>query len=117
MWNAGQIFEDKVTVSWNIFDAKFILFFVSFSVVSQDYQTELVNEHVILGNDALFKCLIPSFVSDFVVVEAWIDNEAQAFYPSSKYGKLASCLFKQIFPLNFRSLFISSLHYKPTISR
>ena len=57
-------------------------------MVAQDYQTELVSEHVILGNDALFKCLIPSFVSDFVAIEAWLDNGAQAFYPASKYGNL-----------------------------
>ena len=68
--------------------------FISFSVVTQDYQTELVSEHIILGNDVLFKCLIPSFVSDFVSVEVWIDSEANAFYPSSKYGKIASCLYK-----------------------
>ena len=50
-----------------------------FSVILQGYQTEISNEHVILGNDAIFKCSIPSFVSDFVTVQAWIDNEANAF--------------------------------------
>ena len=87
-------FRIKLSEHYEIFSILNLSCFVSVSVVSQDYQTELVSEHVILGNDALFKCLIPSFVSDFVVVEAWIDNEAKAFYPSSKYGKLASCLFK-----------------------
>jgi Down syndrome cell adhesion protein 1 len=27
------------------------------------------------GNAAILKCLIPSFVADFVFVEAWIDND------------------------------------------
>ena len=29
-----------------------------------------------VGNDAIFKCSIPSFVTDFVSVESWIDSEA-----------------------------------------
>ena len=29
-----------------------------------------------VGNDAIFKCSIPSFVTDFVFVESWIDSEA-----------------------------------------
>ena len=48
-------------------------------MVSQDYQTDAFRENVILGNDVIFKCDVPSFVADFVTVEAWIDNEAQAY--------------------------------------
>ena len=34
------------------------------------------NEYVILGNDALMKCEIPSFVSDLVQIQSWIiDNQ------------------------------------------
>ena len=32
-----------------------------------------------VGNDAIFKCSIPSFVTDFVSVESWIDSEANNF--------------------------------------
>ena len=28
-----------------------------------------------VGNDAIFKCSIPSFVTDFVFVQSWIDSE------------------------------------------
>lgn len=35
--------------------------------------TEAENEYVIRGNSAIMKCKIPSFVADFVYVEAWID--------------------------------------------
>lgn len=59
---------------------------ISFPVVGQDYQSEILSEHVILANDVLFKCSIPSFVSDFVQVEAWLDSEANAHYPSTGYG-------------------------------
>lgn len=39
--------------------------------------TEAENEYVIRGNAAIVRCKIPSFVSDFVYVEAWIMDEEQ----------------------------------------
>lgn len=44
-------------------------------MVKQFYMTEAENEYVIKGNSAVVKCKIPSFVADFVYVEAWIYNE------------------------------------------
>lgn len=44
-------------------------------VVTQFYMTEAENEYVIKGNSAIMKCKIPSFVADFVHVEAWINAE------------------------------------------
>lgn len=44
-------------------------------VVTQFYMTEAENEYVIKGNSAIMKCKIPSFVADFVHVEAWINTE------------------------------------------
>lgn len=46
-----------------------------FLVVSQFYITEAENEYVIKGNSAVMKCKIPSFVADFVQIEAWVDEE------------------------------------------
>lgn len=40
----------------------------------QNYITEAENEYVIRGNSAVVKCKIPSFVADFVSVDAWIDD-------------------------------------------
>ena len=60
--------------------------FFPFPVVSQDYQTDAFRENVILGNDVIFKCDIPSFVSDFVSVEAWIDSEAEAYLSFGQSG-------------------------------
>ena len=57
------------------------------SVVGQEYETQIMDEHVIIGNSALFKCSIPSFVADFVGVEAWIDSEAASHYSNTDYGK------------------------------
>lgn len=49
---------------------------VNFTVVMQSYVTEAENEYVIRGNTAIVRCKIPSFVADFVSVDAWIsDND------------------------------------------
>ncbi|CAH2076517.1 unnamed protein product, partial [Iphiclides podalirius] len=45
------------------------------NVVNQFYEAEILTEYVIRGNAAVLKCSIPSFVADFVKVEAWIDEE------------------------------------------
>ena len=42
--------------------------------------------YIILGNDVLLKCNIPSFVSDFVSVTSWVDSEGSEFLMNSKYG-------------------------------
>lgn len=55
-------------------------------VVAQHYETEVNNEFVITGNSAILKCHIPSFVADFVSVQAWVDNDGTAIYPSKTYG-------------------------------
>ncbi|XP_022815091.1 Down syndrome cell adhesion molecule-like protein Dscam2 isoform X10 [Spodoptera litura] len=47
------------------------------AVVSQYYVTEAENEYVIRGNTAIVHCKIPSFVSDFVYIEAWLMEDGQ----------------------------------------
>ncbi|KFB35461.1 AGAP010884-PA-like protein [Anopheles sinensis] len=47
------------------------------AVVSQYYEVDVNKEHVILGNSAIFKCLIPSFVADFVDVVSWTTGGEQ----------------------------------------
>ena len=44
-------------------------------VVTSDYDVDVYKETVIRGNDALLKCQIPSFVSDLVFVEGWVDSQ------------------------------------------
>ena len=41
-----------------------------------------------MGNDAIFKCSVPSFVSDFVSVQAWVDNEANSYEFNIHNGNL-----------------------------
>ena len=54
--------------------------------MSQNYNTRVNPEDVILGNDAIMKCSIPSSVSDFVTVQDWKDSEGLILFPDSNYG-------------------------------
>ena len=45
-------------------------------------------EYVIIGNDVLLKCNIPSFVADFVHVTGWVDSEGVEYLIDNKYGNL-----------------------------
>ena len=68
----------------------YILIFLLFPVTSQRYEIDILRESIIVGNDAIFKCSIPSFVSDFVSVESWIDSEANVLGSSSiNFGKIS----------------------------
>ena len=51
-----------------MFKAKNYLPTICFSAVVQSYRTAIPEEFVIRGNNALVKCSIPSFVTDFVSV-------------------------------------------------
>jgi hypothetical protein len=48
--------------------------------VNQNYVTEPINEHVILGNDAIMRCSVPSFMSDFISVAGWADNSGNEYH-------------------------------------
>lgn len=55
-------------------------------VVNQYYEAEVVSEYVIRGNTAVLKCNIPSFVVDFVRVEAWTGSDGSEYTFNSNYG-------------------------------
>lgn len=55
-------------------------------MVNQYYEAEVVSEYVIKGNTAVLKCTIPSFVADFVKVEAWISDEGREILPDNTFG-------------------------------
>lgn len=52
----------------------FIFFFHFYTVVNQLYQTRVIDEYVLLGNSVVLKCLVPSFVADFIHVLGWVDD-------------------------------------------
>ncbi len=45
--------------------------------MNQPYTTKATEEYVILGNDAIVACKVPSFVADFVDVVGWVDGIQQ----------------------------------------
>jgi len=59
------------------------------TVVAQEFKAHVFGEsYVILGNDALLKCEIPSFVADLVYIVGWTDSLGSEFAPGlSSNGK------------------------------
>lgn len=41
----------------------------------QDYEVRVNDEFVLRGNTAILKCIVPSFVTDFISVVAWIIDD------------------------------------------
>ncbi|KRF98055.1 uncharacterized protein Dwil_GK22019, isoform R [Drosophila willistoni] len=55
------------------------------AVVAQYYEADVNKEHVIRGNSAVIKCLIPSFVADFVEVVSWHTDQDENYFPGTEY--------------------------------
>ncbi|XP_076390074.1 Down syndrome cell adhesion molecule 1 isoform X48 [Megachile rotundata] len=55
------------------------------AVVAQYYDTDVNKEYAIRGNSAILKCVVPSFVADFVKVLSWHTNEGEEFVPGDDY--------------------------------
>ncbi|XP_051153620.1 cell adhesion molecule Dscam2 isoform X45 [Leptopilina boulardi] len=49
------------------------------AVVTQVYQPEIMTEYVIRGNSAILKCSIPSYIAEFVTVDAWIRDDGETY--------------------------------------
>ena len=67
-----------------------LFLFLPFKVITQDFKAQVIQESfVILGNDALVKCDIPSFVADLVAITGWTDNDGNEFQPTTTntFGK------------------------------
>lgn len=54
--------------------------------MTSGWECDVNKEHVIRGNAAIIKCLIPSFVADFVEVVSWHTDQDEVFYPDKNYG-------------------------------
>lgn len=65
------------------------LVFLVFSVVSQSYNANVMDESVLKGNTAIFKCHIPSFVSDYVYVTSWLQDDGHEIIPQD--GMYGAC--------------------------
>ncbi|XP_061517373.1 cell adhesion molecule Dscam2 isoform X44 [Anopheles gambiae] len=58
------------------------------AVVNQYYVTEAENEYIIRGNSAILKCKIPSFIADFVSIDAWIDDSGEEYNQATNSEQL-----------------------------
>lgn len=54
--------------------------------MNQFYESQVYDIYVIRGNAAVFKCHIPSFVSDHVQVISWHDTDDEEYALSENYG-------------------------------
>lgn len=71
-----------------------VLFLPCVPVVSQYYEAQVYDVFSIKGNAAVFKCNLPSFVSDHLDVVSWTDTDGgQYLIDNVDYGKLCSCWF------------------------
>ena len=83
------------TVCYEIFKVRkgyfcfqFILILFLCLVAGQQYNAYCAPEEIISGNDAILKCSIPSFVSDFVAISSWVDSEGREYFSGQNNGKL-----------------------------
>lgn len=60
--------------------------------MNQFYESQVYDIYVIRGNAAIFKCHIPSFVSDNVQVVSWHDTEGGEYIFNEHYGTYNRCL-------------------------
>lgn len=56
------------------------------AVVAQYYDTDVNKEYAIRGNSAILKCVVPSFVADFVKILSWHTDQGEEFVPGDDYG-------------------------------
>lgn len=57
------------------------------AVVQQFYETRVIDEFVLRGNAATLKCLVPSFVADFVDVIEWQAEDGSMYNANSQQEK------------------------------
>ena len=57
-----------------------------FAVVLYIYDVDVFKENLVMGNDALMKCQIPSLVSDLVSVDSWADSKGNEILKSDSFG-------------------------------
>ncbi|XP_068899417.1 cell adhesion molecule Dscam1 isoform X13 [Tenebrio molitor] len=58
------------------------------AVVKQFYQSRVIDEFVLKGNTGILKCLVPSFVTDFVQVEAWLADDGVVYEYDQNMSKM-----------------------------
>lgn len=60
-------------------------------MVQQFYETRVIDEFVLRGNTATLKCLVPSFVADFVDVIEWVAEDGSTYNTNNQQEKGTYC--------------------------
>lgn len=55
-------------------------------MVNQPYSAKVYDEDVIRQNSAIFKCLTPTYVGDFLDIDSWFEDDFP-IHKNDKYGK------------------------------
>lgn len=61
------------------------------SVATQNYETDINTEYVIKGNAAILKCVLPSYMSDYLEILSWKVDDEEMKYDDKNYGSFG-CL-------------------------
>lgn len=65
--------------------------FFNLAVAKQNFEIRVIDEFVLLGNSAIMRCLLPSFVADFVQVSSWLiidtDESSEISLSQENFGK------------------------------
>lgn len=56
--------------------------------VEQSYQLRVNDEFVLKGNTAILKCIVPSFVGDFLEIIEWVSESGESYIISQLYKGL-----------------------------
>ena len=75
-------------------------------MITQYYEAEVVSEYVIRGNTAVLKCNIPSFVADFVKVEAWVDSDAGEYLLTDDIGRIVIVSKDHVRTISLRTIYL-----------
>ena len=91
---------------------RILILFLKLLVVHQEFETDVFKSSVIVSNDILLQCVLPSHVSDLLEVSSWADSEGNTFTADNSYGKprepeMCLCFKKRSWKLSF--IFILTL--------
>lgn len=56
------------------------------TVAAQHYDTDINKEYVIRGNAAILKCVLPSYLSDYLDIVSWKIDDEEMNYNEQNYG-------------------------------
>lgn len=55
-------------------------------MAAQHYDTDINKEYVIRNNAAILKCVLPSYLSDYLTVVSWKIDDEEMTYNDQQYG-------------------------------